>query len=76
MWTRYTFTCDPDECDALIEFTARDGYGFPLGIVQMQCPCGRMMNYLGYEDAYSPDETVTEVTYTEVVQINTNPYTL
>jgi hypothetical protein len=53
MWTKYTFTCDPDECDALLEFTARDGYDFPLGVVQMKCPCGRMMNYINYEDANS-----------------------
>ena len=76
MWSKYTFTCDPEECDALLEFTARDGYGFPLGIVKMQCPCGRMMNYISYEDAYCPDEPVTHITYTEVVKINTNPYTL
>ena len=74
MWTKYTFTCDPDECDALLEFTARDGYGFPNGIVRMYCPCGRQMIYIGVEDANSPDENVVEVTYTEVVKINTNPY--
>lgn len=74
MWSKYTFTCDPDECDALLEFTARDGFGFPLGIVEMMCPCGRMMNYISYEDATCPDEPVTHITYTEVVKINTNPY--
>lgn len=74
MWSKYTFTCDPEECDALLEFTARDGFGFPLGIVEMQCPCGRMMTYISYEDATCPDEPVIEVTYTEVVKINTNPY--
>ena len=47
MWSKYTFTCDPDECDALVEFTARDGFGFPLGVVEMKCPCGRMLNYIG-----------------------------
>ena len=74
-WTRYTFVCDPDECDALCEFTARDGYGFPNGIVSMRCPCGRTMQYIHVEDL--PEkffEPVTEVTYTEVVKINTNPY--
>lgn len=42
----YTFTCDPKECDALIEFTARDGFGFPNGEVKMKCPCGRRMNFI------------------------------
>jgi hypothetical protein len=81
MWTKYTFVCDPDECDALLQFTARDGYGFPLGVVQMKCPCGRMMNYISYEDAWAPIitnldnvETVSKVTPRTVVKINTNPY--
>lgn len=45
----YTFTCDPDECDALIEFVARDGFGFPSGEVSMKCPCGRQMIYIKRE---------------------------
>jgi hypothetical protein len=49
-WVRYTFVCDPDECDALLEFTARDGYGFPNGVVSMTCPCGREMIYIKVED--------------------------
>lgn len=47
----YTFTCDPEECDALIEFVARDGFGFPNGEVTMKCPCGRQMNYIKREAA-------------------------
>ena len=47
----YVFTCDPDECDALIEFTARDGFGFPNGEVTMKCPCGRQMIYIKKEEA-------------------------
>ena len=75
MWTRYTFVCDPDECDALLEFTARDGFGFPSGSVEMKCPCGRMMNYISYEEAYAPIITdVSKVTVPELVKINTNPY--
>ena len=45
-WTQYTFVCDPNECDALLEFTARDGFGFPSGVVQITCPCGRQMSYV------------------------------
>jgi hypothetical protein len=49
-WSTYVFTCDPEECDALIEFTARDGYDFPSGVVAMKCPCGRQMNYISYKE--------------------------
>jgi hypothetical protein len=75
MWSKYTFVCDPDECDALVEFTVRDGFGFPLGSVEMTCPCGRKLNYISYEDAWEPIlADVTKITPREVVKINTNPY--
>ena len=75
MWSRYTFVCDPDECDALVEFTVRDDFGFPLGEVKMKCPCGRFLNYISYEEAHAPIITdVSNVTPREVVKINTNPY--
>ncbi len=75
MWTRYTFICDPDECDALLEFTARDGYGFPNGVVRMYCPCGREMQYISVEEAYAPIITdVSNITPREVVKIDSNPY--
>ena len=75
MWSKYTFTCDPGECDALLEFTARDGFGFPNGSVEMKCPCGRMMSYIGYEPIHASSITpVSNVTSPEVVKINTNPY--
>jgi hypothetical protein len=77
MWSKYTFVCDPDECDALVEFTARDDFGFPLGVVEMRCPCGRMLNYISYEEAYQPIITdVSKVTPRTVVKIDSNPYTL
>jgi hypothetical protein len=49
-WVKFTFTCDPDECDALVEFTSRDGFGFPNGRVSMKCGCGRELNYISRED--------------------------
>ena len=45
----YVFVCDPDECDAMIRFYARDGYGFPSGEMKMKCPCGRDMQYIELE---------------------------
>jgi len=74
-WAKYTFVCDPFECDSLLEFTTRDGYGFPNGIVSMTCPCGREMQYISVEDIESKFyEPVIKVTPTKVVKINTNPY--
>ena len=49
-WTKYTFICDPDECDTLIELTCKD-YGFPNGVMQITCPCGRSCKVLSVEDA-------------------------
>jgi hypothetical protein len=74
MWSRYTFVCDPDECDALVQFTVRDDFGFPLGVVQMMCPCGRFLNYISYEEANAPIITdVSKVTPREVIKIDSNP---
>lgn len=42
--TKHTFVCDPDECDTLVEITTSDRFGFPSGVVQMKCPCGRQMS--------------------------------
>lgn len=44
---KYTFVCDPDECDTLIELTTSDGFGFPAGVTKLTCPCSREMSYLG-----------------------------
>ena len=52
-WTKYTFICDPDECDTLIELTCRD-FGFPNGVMQITCPCGRSCKVLSVEDATIP----------------------
>lgn len=45
--TKYTFVCDPDECDSLVELTTVDGFGFPNGVLENTCPCGRKMSYIG-----------------------------
>ena len=43
---KYTFVCDPDNCDTLIEVTCPSGFDFPNGEVKMICPCGRQMSYI------------------------------
>ncbi len=49
--TKYTFACDPDECDVLIELTSSDGFGFPSGVMEITCPCGRKPTLLSVEHA-------------------------
>ena len=58
-WTKYTFVCDPDECDTLIELTCND-FGFPSGVMQVTCPCGRSCQILSVEDATIPPITTTK----------------
>jgi hypothetical protein len=56
--SKYTFACDPDECDCLIELTSSDGFGFPSGVVEVTCPCGRKPTLLSVEHAtIQPTET-------------------
>ena len=49
--SKYTFVCDPDECDCLIELTSSDGFGFPSGVTELTCPCGRKTTLLSVETA-------------------------
>jgi hypothetical protein len=60
-WTKYTFICDPDECDTLIEVTCRD-FGFPNGVTELKCPCGKMMTYVSVLDATIDPTTKKEET--------------
>jgi hypothetical protein len=49
--SKYTFVCDPNECDSLIELTSSDGFGFPSGVTELTCPCGRKTTLLSVEHA-------------------------
>ena len=53
--SKYTFVCDPDECDTMFEVTTSDGFGFPSGITQLKCPCGRDTTYVSFIDSTSLD---------------------
>ena len=61
----YTFVCDPDECDCLIQLTSSDGFGFPSGVTQLTCPCGRKTTLLSVEHA-----TITPLTQTKEENMN------
>ena len=58
--SKYTFVCDPDECDCLIELTSSDGFGFPSGVTQLTCPCGRKTTLLSVEHATIAPTTTKE----------------
>jgi hypothetical protein len=58
--TKYTFACDPDECDCLIELTSSDGFGFPSGVMEITCPCGRKPVLLSVVNA-----TIAPITQTK-----------
>jgi hypothetical protein len=56
----YTFICDPDECDCLIQLTSSDGFGFPSGVTELTCPCGRKTTLVSVEHA-----TITSLNQTK-----------
>jgi hypothetical protein len=73
--SKYTFVCDPNECDSLIELTSSDGFGFPSGVTELTCPCGRKTTLVSVEHATIPytdsplptkEETMEETTTPEV----------
>ena len=58
--SKYTFVCDPDECDCLIELTSSDGFGFPSGVTELTCPCGRKTTLVSVEHATITSTTTKE----------------
>jgi hypothetical protein len=72
-WTKYDYVCS--DCDALMEITTR----IKLKSWRGWCSCGSAnLMMIGYADAtvkVAP-EYVTNITPSNVVKINSNPYTL
>jgi hypothetical protein len=52
-YNKYTWVCTGD-CDALIEYTFKDGFGWPNGVTQLTCPCNSKCTLLSVEDATIP----------------------
>ena len=52
-YQKYTWVCT-SECDALIEYTFKDGYGWPNGVMDLTCRCGTSCTLLSVEDATIP----------------------
>jgi hypothetical protein len=76
--SKYTFVCDPNECDSLIELTSSDGFGFPSGVTELTCPCGRKTTLVSVEHAtiaptnQTKEETMetTDTTVSPAVEYN------
>ena len=70
-YQKYTWVCTSD-CDALIEYTFKDGYGWPNGVMDLTCRCGTSCTLLSVEDATIP-YTDTPLTTKEEPMEETTP---
>jgi hypothetical protein len=73
-YQKYTWVCTSD-CDALIEYTFKDGYGWPAGVMDLTCRCGTSCTLLSVEDATIP-YTDTPLTKEETMEESTNAVTV
>lgn len=58
-YQKYTWVCTGD-CDALIEYTVKDGYGWPAGVMDLTCRCGSNCTLLSVDDATILPPTTTK----------------
>ena len=73
-YQKYTWVCTSD-CDALIEYTFKDGYGWPAGVMDLTCRCGTDCILLSVEDATIP-YTDTPLTKEETMEESTSAVTV
>jgi hypothetical protein len=73
-YQKYTWVCTSD-CDALIEYTFKDGYGWPNGVMDLTCRCGTACTLLSVEDATIP-YTDTPLTKEEPMETETPAVTV
>ena len=73
-YQKYTWVCTGD-CDALIEYTIKDGYGWPGGVMQLTCPCDSRCTLVSVEDATIPytDTPLTKEEPMEESTVTTTP---
>jgi len=73
-YQKYTWVCTSD-CDALIEYTFKDGYGWPNGVTDLTCRCGTSCTLLSVEDATIPytDTPLTKEEPMEESTVTTTP---
>ena len=71
-YQKYTWVCTSD-CDALIEYTFKDGYGWPNGVMDLTCRCGTACILLSVEDATIPYTDTPLQTKEEKMEETTTP---
>jgi len=71
-YQKYTWICTSD-CDALIEYTFKDGYGWPNGVMDLTCRCGTSCTLLSVEDATIPYTDSPLPTKEEPMEETTTP---
>jgi hypothetical protein len=71
-YQKYTWVCTSD-CDALIEYTFKDGYGWPNGVMDLTCRCGNDCTLLSVEDATIPYTDTPITTEEEKMEETTTP---
>ena len=72
IYNKYTWVCTGD-CDALIEYTLKDGFGWPNGVMQLTCPCNSTCTLLSVEDATIPYTDTPLTTKEETMEETTTP---
>ena len=73
-YNKYTWVCTGD-CDALIEYTFKDGFGWPNGVTNLTCPCNSKCTLVSVEDVTIPytDTPTTEEEKMEETTMNNLP---
>ena len=69
-YQKYTWVCTGD-CDALIEYTYKDGFGWPNGVMQLTCPCNSTCTLLSVVDATITPSTETKGNEMETTETTT-----
>lgn len=73
MESKYTFVCDSDECNYLIEVTPSEGFRFKSGVTKLTCSCGQDMTLLSVVHAtIQPNQTKEEKMETTTILYNPN----
>ena len=72
IYNKYTWVCTGD-CDALIEYTLKDGFGWPNGVMQLTCPCNSTCTLVSVEDATIPYTDTPLTTKEETMEETTTP---
>ena len=74
-YNKYTWVCTGD-CDALIEYTYKDGFGWPNGVMQLTCPCNSTCTLLSVVDATITPSTETKGNEMETTETTTPAVTV